>query len=294
MAYYKEVQCTVVSETKRSDSGGTWVEYGGMRSDMKKKGMVLFLTGLLGMSLFLGGCTSKSEKKALEYKQLGISQMKEAKYEDAVSSFQKALDQSLGRIRAQELDVCYYKALAQYKSGDTKAAIKTYDGLVDYDKKNWEVYYLRGSVLLADGQPDACLKDYDKAVSLNDSDAELYGHISENLQNAGRTQEAQKYLEQGLKLKPSSASDYENIGKLYVIKGDTENAVKMLTQAADKGADRAYLALGKLYTSEKKMEDAKAAFQKYMEKTSKRCGCAGTAGVHCSRCRGLCGCGNVL
>ena len=156
MAYYKEVQCTVVSETKRSDSGGTWVEYGGMRSDMKKKGMVLFLTGLLGMSLFLGGCTSKSEKKALEYKQLGISQMKEAKYEDAVSSFQKALDQSLGRIRAQELDVCYYKALAQYKSGDTKAAIKTYDGLVDYDKKNWEVYYLRGSVLLADGQPDAC------------------------------------------------------------------------------------------------------------------------------------------
>ena len=104
------------------------------------------------------------------------------------------------------MDVCYYKALAQYKSGDTKAAIKTYDGLVDYDKKNWEVYYLRGSVLLADGQPDACLKDYDKAVSLNDSDAELYGHISENLQNAGRTQEAQKYLEQGLKLKPSSAS----------------------------------------------------------------------------------------
>ena len=243
MAYYKEVQCTVVSETKRSDSGGTWVEYGGMRSDMKKKGMVLFLTGLLGMSLFLGGCTSKSEKKALEYKQLGISQMKEAKYEDAVSSFQKALDQSLGRIRAQELDVCYYKALAQYKSGDTKAAIKTYDGLVDYDKKNWEVYYLRGSVLLADGQPDACLKDYDKAVSLNDSDAELYGHISENLQNAGRTQEAQKYLEQGLN--------------------------KMLTQAADKGADRAYLALGKLYTSEKKMEDAKAAFQKYMEKHPK-------------------------
>ena len=82
--------------------------------------MVCFLTGLLGMSLLLGGCTSKSEKKALEYKELGIKQMQEAKYDDAVSSFQKALDQSLGRIRAQELDVCYYKALAQYKSGDTR------------------------------------------------------------------------------------------------------------------------------------------------------------------------------
>ena len=97
-----------------------------MRSDMKKKGMVLFLTGLLGMSLFLGGCTSKSEKKALEYKQLGISQMKEAKYEDAVSSFQKALDQSLGRIRAQELDVCYYKALGKLGTGKAMPLNITY------------------------------------------------------------------------------------------------------------------------------------------------------------------------
>ena len=44
---------------------------------------------------------------------------------------------------------------------------------------------------------------------------------------------------------------------------------KMLTQAADKGADRAYLALGKLYTSEKKTEDAKAAFQKYRKNIQK-------------------------
>ena len=49
----------------------------------------------------------------------------------------------------------------------------------------------------------------------------------------------------------------------------TDLSEEMLTQAADKGADRAYLALGKLYTSEKKTEDAKAAFQKYMEKHPK-------------------------
>lgn len=178
--------------------------------------------------------------------------------------------------------------------GDTKAAHKTYDGLVDYDKKNWEVYYLRGSVLLADGQPDACLKDYDKAVSLNDSDAELYGHISENLQNAGRTQEAQKYLEQGLKLKPSSAPDYENIGKLYVIKGDTENAA----QNADTGGrirvrTEHIWRLANCILQRKRWRMQRCIPEIY-GKTSKRCGCAGTAVVHCSRCRGLCGCGNVL
>ena len=104
--------------------GGIWRNE--KRYEEKRNGT--FSDRSAGHVPFPGRCTSKSEKKALEYKQLGISQMKEAKYEDAVSSFQKALDQSLGRIRAQELDVCYYKALAQYKSGDTKAAIKTYDG----------------------------------------------------------------------------------------------------------------------------------------------------------------------
>ena len=236
---------------------------------MKKRVMVFFLAGLLGMSVLLGGCTSKSEKKAQEYKELGIKQMQDADYEKAVNSFQKALDQSLGKIHAEQLDVCYYKALAQYKAGDTKAAIKTYDGLIDYDAKNWEAYYLRGSVYLADGQLEACLKDYEQAVSLHDSDAELYGNISENLQNAGKTEEAQKYLEQGLKLKPSSAADYESLGKLYQIKGDTENAVQMLTKAAEQGADSAYLTLGQLYSSQDKKEDAQAAFQKYMEKHPK-------------------------
>ena len=196
---------------------------------MKKRVVTVFLTGLLAASMLLGGCTSKSEKKALEYKELGIKQLQQEDYDGAVDSFQKALDQSLGRITANELDVCYYKALAQYKSGDAKAALESYSALIDYDEKNWEVYYLRGSVYLSEGDKDKCLKDYEKAVELNASDLGLYGHICENLKNAGEDDEAEKYLEQGLALQPSSGTDYENVGYLYTIKGDTENAVKAYT-----------------------------------------------------------------
>ena len=117
---------------------------------MKKRVVTVFLTCLLAASMLLGGCTSKSEKKALEYKELGIKQLQQEDYDSAVDSFQKALDQSLGKITANELDVCYYKALAQYKSGDAKAALESYSALIDYDAKNWEVYYLRGSVLIWD------------------------------------------------------------------------------------------------------------------------------------------------
>ena len=185
---------------------------------MKKRVVTVFLTGLLAASMLLGGCTSKSEKKALEYKELGIKQLQQEDYDGAVDSFQKALDQSLGRITANELDVCYYKALAQYKSGDAKAALESYSALIDYDEKNWEVYYLRGSVYLSEGDKDKCLKDYEKAVELNASDLGLYGHICENLKNAGEDDEAEKYLEQGLALQPSSGTDYENVGYLYTIK----------------------------------------------------------------------------
>ncbi len=217
---------------------------------MKKRVVTVFLTCLLAASMLLGGCTSKSEKKALEYKELGIKQLQQEDYDSAVDSFQKALDQSLGKITANELDVCYYKALAQYKSGDAKAALESYSALIDYDAKNWEVYYLRGSVYLSEGDKDKSLKDYEEAVELNDSDLGLYGHICENLKNAGEDEEAEKYLEQGLALQPSSGTDYENVGYLYTIKGDTENAVKAYQQAVEKGTDSASLKLGELYFSE--------------------------------------------
>ena len=42
---------------------------------MKKRVVTVFLTCLLAASMLLGGCTSKSEKKALEYKELGIKQL---------------------------------------------------------------------------------------------------------------------------------------------------------------------------------------------------------------------------
>lgn len=236
---------------------------------MKKRVVTVFLTGLLAASMLLGGCTSKSEKKALEYKELGIKQLQQEDYDSAVDSFQKALDQSLGWIRASELDVCYYKALAQYKAGDTKAALESYSALIDYDAKNWEVYYLRGSVYLTEGDKDKCLKDYEKAVELNASDLGLYGHICENLKNAGEEEEAQKYLDAGLALKPSSGTDYENIGYLYTIKGDTDNAIKAYQQAVEKGTDSASLKLGELYYANGNTEDAKKAFEAYMEKHPK-------------------------
>lgn len=233
---------------------------------MKKRIIAFFLAGMLAVSCMLTGCSSKSAEKSQEYKELGIKQLGEESYGDAVESFQKALDQSVGRVGAQEIDVCYYKALAQYKSGDVEGAIETYSGLVDYDEKNWEVYYLRGSVYLQNGQDELCLKDYDQAVSLNGEDFELYAHIYENLAAAGFEEKGQNYLESALKLKASSAEDYAGLGYIYFLKEDYTNAEKNLQKAVDEKYEKALLELGQVYAAQGKMDGAKASFESYMEK----------------------------
>lgn len=235
------------------------------QTDMKKRIVVFLLAGMLACSSLLGGCGGKSRQKAQEYKELGIKQMENAEYAKAEESFQKALDQSLGKVSDQEIDVCYYKALAQFKNGELGKAIETYDSLIKYDKKNWEAYYLRGSVYLKNGDSTKALQDYEKAVSLNTKDCELYTGIYENLENTDQAKQGEKYLEQALKLKPSSGEDYMNLGYAYFLKKDYANAEKMLNQAVDKGTDQALLKLGKVYAAQDQKEKAEECFNQYMK-----------------------------
>jgi tetratricopeptide (TPR) repeat protein len=233
---------------------------------MRKKIIVFFLTGMLTVSTMLTGCGSTSSEKAQQYKELGVKQMSEASYEDAVESFQKALNQSKGRVGAEEVDICYYKALAQYKSGDIEGAIETYTALIDYYKKNWEAYYLRGSVYLKDGQNKKAISDYDQAVALNDDDFELYASIYENLEAAGCSDQGEKYLTAALEIKTSTAEDQAGLGYIYYLKKDYDNAQKYLNTAVSGGYDKAMLTLGKVYVSQGNMDEAKTAFDGYIEK----------------------------
>lgn len=234
---------------------------------MKRKQIAVFcLAAMTAATLLLPGCTSKAAEKAQEYKELGITQMESGDYESAVSSFQRALDQSVGSIGAQELDICYYKAMALYKSGDTEGAIDACTALVDYDEKNWEVYYLRGNIYLQEQQNENALADYAEAVALNDDDVELCVHIYEDLAEAGLGDSGQEYYDRVMEMKPSSGEDYYFVGDMYFLTGDYENAKTNLQKAEEEGCDKALLLLGQVYKAEGADEEARNAFASYMEK----------------------------
>ena len=77
---------------------------------IKNKFMALTLTVVLTAGM-LTGCGSGDKAKDKDaYRQYGINCIENGSYDDAVDAFQKALDQSVGSVGAEELDICYYKA----------------------------------------------------------------------------------------------------------------------------------------------------------------------------------------
>ncbi len=224
----------------------------------------LLLAGLLVMSS-LCGCETKSSQKAAEYKKLGITQMESGDYESAVSSFQKALDLCMGRISAQEIDISYYKAQALFALGDVESAIEVYTALINYDAKNWEVYYLRGVAYLADKENDAALADFAKATSLEKNDMELCANIYEYLLAYGLEESGQEYLDVVLNTQASTGEEYYYVGKMYYLLENYDSAKMNLVAATEAGCDDALLLLGCVYLQNDSAKEAIETFTAYLE-----------------------------
>lgn len=235
--------------------------------------VVLLLAGSLA------GCTDKDKENQEAYRKIGINSMAEGNYEKAIKSFQKALDTSLGEIGAEEIDICYYKAAAQFAKGDYDDAIKTYTALIDYDKKNGEAYYLRGSVYLNQDKKEKALKDYDKAIAADPTDYELYEGIYENLSNSGYEDEGKQYLEKALENKAKEAEDYAAQGHIYYLLGDYKQAKTNLDKAIDKNSKSALLYLAEVYNAEDKTEEAQALLENYVKDNAKDSKALNTLGM---------------
>ena len=109
-----------------------------------------------------------------------------------------ALSQCVGKITDTELDICYYKAAAQYAGGDIEGALATYQAMIDYDEENGNAYYLHGCLSLKQQDTDTAKKDFANAVKYNPDDYELYVGIYENLAGNNMTEEGEEYSKTAL------------------------------------------------------------------------------------------------
>lgn len=213
---------------------------------MKKRVVSITLGILLCLSL-LTGCGNKAAQQMAEKKEAGITAMQSADYKTAVESFDAALSLSGGKVNANVVDICFYKAAAEYAQGNLKEAIAVYDSIVDYDETDYRPCFLRGSVYLNEGEKEKALKDYQEAVSRAGKQYELYILIYENLKASDLEEDGNTFLDEALALKGDAAEDYLGKGRIYLEQGDYKQAIETLQTAVDKKAGEAKVYLAEAY-----------------------------------------------
>ncbi len=232
---------------------------------MKLKKYIALVAAILMAAGSLSACSNEDQENQDAYRKIGINSMAEGDYNKAIKSFQKALDTSLGEVGPEEIDICYYKAAAQFANGDDEDAIKTYTALIDYDEDNAQVYYLRGSVYLNQKQEKKALEDYEKAVEVGEEDYDIYIGIYENLKNSGYEEEAEEYLRKAVENKPKETEDYAKQGHIYYLLGDYKQAKARLDKAIDQDSKEALLYLAEVYNAEDQTEQAKGLLENYVK-----------------------------
>ena len=227
----------------------------------------LLLMTVVGISLF-SGCSGDGTKNQAAYRQTGITCMEQGDYANAIVAFEAALQQKIGSVGPDEIDISYYKGAAQYASGDLESAMATYQAILDFDKKQPDAYYLRGCLYLKQGNTEAAKADFENAVKYKPNEYELYLGIYDNLACAGYLEEGEAYLNQAFGIKGDAVSNLEYRGRIHYLLGDYDSALTDLGAALEGGSETAYLYLAKTYDALGDDVTAEEYYTKYLENHS--------------------------
>lgn len=238
---------------------------------MKKKKFRLkitsfFIAGVMAIALLAAGCGSGRDVSAeKDYRTKGIAQMEAGNYDKALQYFDQALDSAGKKYADLELDISFYKALAEYRTGDNSAALKTCRTMMNYNDENFRPYYLRGCIYAADQNLKRAKSDFDQAVSRNEEDYELYRNIYQALENADDEKDARSYLRQALKISGSDADDQAEKGYITYLLGKTKQASSQLKSAAKDGSSKASFYQGIIAAEAGNEDTAKTYFDQFYE-----------------------------
>ncbi|MBQ2901450.1 MAG: tetratricopeptide repeat protein [Agathobacter sp.] len=228
-----------------------------------KKIVYMVAVGVLALVLCTGcGSERKEEQQSLRLE--GITLMENGKYEEALEKFQEALDLSLGKVNDIEMDICFYKAEAQYMLEDAEGALETYTAIVDYNE-NAKAYFLRGNLYYSLGEEEKALKDYAAAIEQESKDYDLYIGVYEALTANGKEKEAQDYLNQALEIKGDSAYDKMQKGRINFLLGENKKALSLLEEAAKGKEKKSFYYLAEIYSIMGDEASSQSNMKSYLE-----------------------------
>ena len=225
---------------------------------------IIYISAITAMTLFFcTGCSNERLEDQHELRLKGVTLMENGDYENALEKFQEALDLSLGKIGETELDICFYKAEAQYKLGNVEDAMATYTAIIDFND-NAKAYFLRGNLYYSLGDEEKALSDYAAAIENDAKNYELYIGVYEALSAHDKEQEAQDYLKKALEIRGNSSYDKMQKGRINFMLGENQTALSLLQEAANGKEKQAYYYLAGIYTQMGDEASSKSSMDAYM------------------------------
>lgn len=216
-----------------------------------------------GSLIMLDEAEQSGEDAQLIARARGINCVGLTRYEDAAGYFQEALDLANGKVTDLELDVSYYLAVAQYKSGRYEDAAQTYTAILGMKPGDAGTYYLRGAAYIENDQKEEALRDLNLAIENDVKNPDLYIKIFELLDRKGYNAEGLDFLSRAVNL-DTKFTDFQK-GKLHYYQGDYESARSFLEKA--RGTDEGVtLYLGRTYEALGDVNYAASLYKTYLEK----------------------------
>lgn len=239
-----------------------------------------------------------SQNSARAYNNLGTAYYNTGRYQDAIASYEKAID-----IDPKFATACNNLGAAYRNIGDDDKAISAFKKAVELNPDYAEAYSNLGVALYAkSGLSEEVLMDLRRAIELNPNYAEAYNNLAGVLQaefgrisqvevlykraielnpnyaeayynlglfcdSSGLYNEALGYYKKAVGLKPDYADAYNNIGALYRDLGERDNAIEYLTKAieVDPRHIKAHRTLALIFYDMGLMAQAKSHWEKILE-----------------------------
>lgn len=222
---------------------------------MKRSKIVILL---LTMILCLPGCGKKAENAQLQQtlKQEGMQLQASGDYAGAIAKYEEALKLADMKVGAEEIDIAYYKASAQYSSGDLTGAIDTYSAIIAV-KESENSYLGRGLLYVAAKDAPKAEADLNKVLKETKNPL-IQGIIYDAVD---QTQKAKECFEKAKKEGEADAIFY--LANIYEKAGDHNYAMILLEEYIESGKSGAegYLSVGRHYYDAGAYEDALALIQ---------------------------------
>lgn len=221
-----------------------------------KKIKMLVLLAFAGVATL--GCQKVEDTsgKQQALKQEGMELQTAEDYEGAIAKYEEALKCADMEVGPEEIDLAFYKASAQYRSGDLEGAIETFCAVLDF-KEDVNAYLGRGLLYLKAEDAKKAEDDLNKALK-ETGDPMIKGII---YQVVNQPEKAKENFEKAKKEGNEEATYY--LAKVYEAEGDQNYAMILLEEylASGKAGAEGYLTVAHTYFAEGRYEEALGILQ---------------------------------